>query len=113
MDVRTLVSSEADVADLALLFCFQHGFHPATCAHDSSRVGVSNDFVELQQIDMVGLQTAERFLELLSRGLFCPPINLGHEEGPFPVAVSQCLTHANFTLSAVVVPAVVEEVHPV
>src|SRR5712691_10675069 len=57
---------------------------------------------------MVGLQAAERFFQLLSRGLSGLAVNLGHEESLLPIAVPQRLTHADLTLATVVVPAVVE-----
>src|ERR1700756_2294666 len=66
--------------------------------------------MKLQQIDVVGLQAAYRLFNLLRRSFFGAPVDLCHQEGFRPIPVPQRLTHTNFTLSAVVIPAVVQKV---
>src|ERR1700682_6076878 len=105
-----LVASEANVADLAGFFRFEDGFHSALGGEDAFRVGHSNDFVELEKIDLVGLEAAQRFIELRGGELPGLTVDLGHEEGLLAVAVAQRLAHADFAVAAIVVPAVVEEV---
>src|SRR5579859_7357979 len=59
MDVGTLVPGEADVADLSALLGFQNSFHPASGGKYAVGIAVANHFVELQQVDVVGLQAAQ------------------------------------------------------
>jgi hypothetical protein len=56
VNVWTLVSSETDVANLSLLLCSQRRFHAASLAKDASGIALANHFMELQQVDVVGLQ---------------------------------------------------------
>src|SRR6266850_7324399 len=63
------VTGETNEADLAGFFRFEDAFHSATGSEDALRVGHSNDFVELEKIDVVGLEAAERFIELRGGGL--------------------------------------------
>jgi hypothetical protein len=65
--------------------------------------------VVLDQVDAVGLQTAERFVQL-SRGLALgAAVDLGHQEYPVPIAVLERLAHPELALALVVVPAIVHE----
>src|SRR6266403_1182737 len=105
-----LVTGETNEADLAGFLRFEDDFHAATGCEDALRVGHSNDFVELEKIDVVGLEAAERFIELRGGGLPGLAVDFGHEEGLLAIAVAQRLAHADFTVAVVVVPAVVEEV---
>src|SRR5258706_7557576 len=104
------VASETDVANFSGFFRFEDGFHPAAGSEDTPRVGHSNDFVELEKIDVIGLEAAERFIDLRGRGLPGLAVDLGHEEGFQAVAVAERLTHADLAVTAIVVPAVVEEI---
>ncbi len=54
-----LVAGETDVTDLAGFFRFEDGFHAATGSEDSLRVGHANDFVELEKVNVVGLEAVE------------------------------------------------------
>src|SRR5467141_1112485 len=65
VNVRTLVPGEADVADLTLLLALQHSFHPTTGSEDASGIVFANYLVKLQQVDVVGLQSAKRLIQLL------------------------------------------------
>src|SRR5213594_3218908 len=112
MNVRTFVACETDKADLPCLLCLKNGFHRSAFGKNAVRVGVANDFVELQKIDPVGLKAAQRIVDLTCRGGFGAPIDLGHEKRFLPIAVAQRVAHADLTLAAIVVPTVVEEIDP-
>ena len=59
MNVRTLVAREADVADLARLLSFENGLQCSVLAKNAVRIGVTDDFVELEEIDPVSLKAAQ------------------------------------------------------
>ncbi len=109
VNVGALVAGESDVADFALLLRFEHCFHAAAFGKDAIGIGVANDFMKLQKVNVIGLQTAQGFFQLLGGGLFRAAIDLCHEESFLPVTVAQRFAHADLTLAVVVVPAVVEE----
>src|SRR6266850_1329482 len=110
MHVRVFVAGETDVTDFAGFFRFENGFHSPGGGEDALRVGHANNLVELEKIDVVGLEAAERLVELHGGGFFRLAVDFGHEEGLLAVAVAQRLAHADFAGPVVVVPAVVEEV---
>src|SRR6266704_2959255 len=110
MDIRTLVAREADEADLARLSRLQDGLHPSAFGKNAVRVGVANHFVELEKIDPVSLKAAQRLVDLASGGGFGATVDLGHEKGFSEIPVAQRVAHADFTLAAIVVPAVVEKI---
>ena len=64
MDRRALVAGEADVADLALLARPQHGLQRAAWREHALGIVHADDLVELQQVDVIGLQALQRFLDL-------------------------------------------------
>src|SRR5712692_8514760 len=110
MDVWALVACEADVANLASLSRLQDGFHRAPFRKNAVGIGVANYFVELEEIDPVGLKAAQRLVDLACSGGFGTPVDLGHEKRFLTIAVAQRVTHADFTLATVVVPAVIEKI---
>src|SRR5467141_1426907 len=110
MDVRALVTREADETDSARLSRLQDGLHSSAFGKNAIRIGVANDFVELEQIDPVGLKAAQRLVDLTGSGSFSAPVNLGHQKRLLAIPVAQRVAHADFTLAAVVVPAVVEKI---
>ena len=59
VNLRALVSGETDVADFAFLFGFENRLHPALGGEDEFGIVVADHFVELQEIDGVGLQAAQ------------------------------------------------------
>ena len=109
MHERVFVAREANEADFARLLCGLCRFECA--AQRKHTVGVFHPqyFVELQQVEMIGLQSFEGLFNLLGGGGFGTPVNLGHQENFLPVAVLQCPAHALLADSVVVVPAVVHE----
>ena len=56
MDVRVFVSRKSDVADLARFFRFQQGGIRAFLIEDPIGVFVAQNFVVLDEVDVVGLQ---------------------------------------------------------
>jgi hypothetical protein len=69
--------------------------------------------VELHQVDAIGLQPAQRLVDLARRALLAAAVDLGHEKRFVAIAVAQRLSHADLARPAVVVPTVVEEVDAV
>src|SRR5882724_5582243 len=110
MNVGTFVAGEANVANLSRLLCFEHGFQRSAFSKNAVRIVVANYFVELQQIDAIGLKAAQRFADLARSHSFPAPVDLGHEKRFLPIAVAQRVAHAYFALAAIVVPAVVEKI---
>src|SRR5271154_2341000 len=110
MNVWTLVTREADKTNLACLFGFQYSLQRSACSKNAIRIGIANNFMELKQVNSIRLQPPQRFIELRYGGSFGSAIDLGHQKGLLAITIAQGLSHANFTLSAVVVPAVVEKV---
>src|SRR5438132_7291599 len=113
MDVRTLVAGESDVSNLASLLGLQGSFHAAAGAKDAVRISHANHFMKLPEVEVIGLQPLQRFIELLGGRLFGLAVNLGHKECFLPISVAQRLSHANLALTFVVIPTVIEEVDAV
>ena len=73
MDVRVLVAGEADVAHLAGLLGLDHRLHGAALGEDAVRILEADDLVELQQVDVVGLEPPQRFVDLLAAASLVRP----------------------------------------
>ena len=58
---------------------------------NSFRVVRADYFVELQQIEVVGLQAAKGFVNLFRGAVFGVAVNFGHQEGFLAVAISNAL----------------------
>src|ERR1700741_3373570 len=101
MNVRALVARETDKADFPGLLGFQDSFHPAAFRKDAIRVGVANHLVKLEEIDPVGLQSAQGLVELACSGGLGASVDFGHKESFLAIAVPQRVSHANFALAAV------------
>src|ERR1700752_1075664 len=110
MNVRTFVAGEPDKTHLARFLGFERGLHATAFSKDTVWIRISNDFVELQQVNSIGLQSSQRFVELDCCRGFGSAVDLGHQKGPLAVTVAKGFAHSNFALSAVVVPAVVEKI---
>jgi hypothetical protein len=79
---------------------------------DAVRIGEANDFVKLQEINVIGLQPAQRILELLLGRFSISAIDLGHEKYFLPIAIPQRFAHADLAHAVVIIPAVIHEVDP-
>jgi hypothetical protein len=102
------MAGEPDVADLALLLCSQYGFVRSAFCEVAVRVFEPDILMQLDQIDVVGLQALQRFINLLRR-LLCTTVVLRHQENLLAITIPQCLTHPPFAFSAVVIPAVIHK----
>src|ERR1700726_247482 len=111
MDFGALVTGESDIAYLAGLSRLEHRFNRAARSENQLGVGVANDFVKLNQIDSIGLEPAERVVQLLGGGRCVAPIKLGHQKYFLAVPVAQGFAHSDFADAAVVIPAVIEKVY--
>ena len=109
MDGGIFVAGEADVADLAGLSGCDCGFDGAAWGEDAVRIFEANDFMELDQVDHVGLEAAEGLFELLVVFDCGAAVHFGHEKDFLAVAVAQGLAHADLGNAIVIVPAVVHE----
>src|SRR5580692_9055713 len=110
MNVRALVPGKTNVTDFSLLPGSERRLHTAALSKNSRRISFANDFVKLQQIDVIGLQPPKRLFQLLLSRLSGLCIDLGHEKSLLTITIAQRFAHADFADSAVVVPAVVQEV---
>ena len=109
MDCGVLVAGEANVPDLAGFASGNRGFDCAADAEDAVGIFHPDDLMELHKVDHVCLQTAQRLFELLIIRVRGAAVHLGHEQDLLPVAVAECLAHANLGQAVAVIPAVVHE----
>ena len=67
---------------LPCFFGFERGFGGAVGSEDHFGIVVVDDFVDLPEIEMIGLQPAQRFFQLLHGDVFAAAVgaDLGHEE---------------------------------
>jgi len=101
---------EADVAELASFFRFQSRFEGPVGTENAVGVSGANDFMELEEVDRVRLQSAERFVNLPCSHILHLAVNLGHQENSLPVTIPQGLTHAHFAFAVVIVPTIIEKI---
>ena len=101
---------EADEPDLALRLGPVERFDDAAAREMHRRLVVERHFVDLPEIQMVGLQSAQRILELAHRDFGATSVraDLRHQKDLVAPA-DERLAHALFTQSRVVVPGVVHE----
>src|SRR5438128_2677365 len=110
MHTRIFMAGKADVANLAGLASLCESGVCSFIVKDAMRVFVPENFMMLDQVDTVHLQTLERFIQLPGRLLLRTPIDFRHDKRLIPVAITKCRTHANLTGAIVVIPTVVEKV---
>ena len=91
VNLRVLVAGEADVAELAGGFGGHGGVDGAVFGEDAVGVFKAEDLVELDEVNHVGVEAAERLFELLVVVLGGAGVELGHEEGFLTVAVLKAL----------------------
>src|SRR5438105_14828882 len=98
------MSGESDVAKLAgLAGRDQRGIGPFLIKN-TMRIFEAKNFMMLDKIDAVELQTFERFVELFSSLFLRTSINLGHDKRFFAIAIAHGLAHASFLGAVVVLP---------
>ena len=111
MNHGIFVSGEADVTDLARFFGIEHGLKVRCPLQRTGRDPQAGYFlVKLNQVDMAGLETLQRLVDLPGGGSLGPAIELSHEKGLLAIAVAESFSHADFALSVVVIPAIIEEI---
>ena len=105
------MAGKADEPNFALLFRFAQGLGRAICPDEQIRIVVERNAVNLPQIQMVGLQSVQRFLQHPHGERLIPPVcaDLGHQED-FAATGLDGGAHPVFGLAAMVFPAVVEEI---
>src|SRR5579863_8665339 len=113
MDAGTFVARESDVANLARFLGLKRRFHASAGGEDAFGIGHADDFVKLQEIDIICLESAQRFLNLPRGGFLVTGVDLRHQESSLAIAVEKCLAHAKLAVPLVVVPAVVEKVESI
>lgn len=59
------MARKADITNFSGSFGFQHCFCGSPVCEDAVRIFQSNNFVKLQEIDLIGLQPSQRFIDLL------------------------------------------------
>jgi len=80
---------KSDESQFAGLFCLQESLDSAVGPKDPIGIFESNNFVKLQQIDMVGFEAPQGLVDLFGGFLLGSPVDLGHEECPVAIAVLQ------------------------
>jgi len=103
-----LVAGEADVAGLALTLGLEHGVDGAVGAEDEVGVVVVVALVELEQVYVVGLETAEAFVDLLGGGDGVAGADFGGEED-LVAAAFESAADVGFADAVAVVPGGVDE----
>ncbi len=110
MDARIFVARETDEAHLARLLGFQRRLE-ASFVEDPIRIVVVHHLVELPQVEMVGPEPAQAFVQVLQRPFVVALAVLRHQEYLVAAAVhAQRLAHHLFGVAVVIIPSVVEEV---
>src|SRR5215203_2673917 len=77
------------------------------------RIFVAKNLMVLNQIDLIGLHSPERFLQLFGSLLLCATVDLCHQESSIAVSLAESLPHTNLTRPLVIVPTIVHEVDAV
>lgn len=111
VDGGVLVAGEADEAHFALLLRLEQGFGGAAGGEDELGVVEIDDLVDLPDIEVIGLQTAEGILEHAHGHGLAPAVgaDLGHEHGLVAPAFQRG-AEARLAFAVVIFPGVVEEI---
>src|ERR1700722_12048103 len=113
MHRRTLMARESDEANLAVFLGLNQRLRRAVRANKQIGIVFEGDAVDLPQIQMIGLESAQRFFEHPHRQRLIAPVraNLRHQENL--VALSfEARAHPDFAFPAMIFPAIVEEIDP-
>src|ERR1035437_228535 len=106
---RILVAGEADVSNLPRLFRIHQGFERPAGGEEAVGILHPDVLVKLNQVDMIRLQSPQRFIDLAGRGVLRPAIEFSHQKHFLPVPVTERKPHAPLAFPIVVIPAVVHE----
>src|SRR5208283_4858343 len=110
VDIGTLVAGESDVANLAGALRVERALEAAARSENLFGITDPYDFVELHQVDAIGLQPLQALIDLLRRAGPAVAVDFGHQEDLVAIAIAQCRPHPALALAGVIVPAVVHEV---
>src|SRR6266849_3793324 len=110
MHPRIFMAGESDVPQLAGLARRDQGGVGPVFVKDSMRIFETKNFMMLDKIDAIDLQTFQRFVELLSRFLFRPAVNLGHDKSLRSIAIAKGFAHASLAPAFVIVPTIIQKV---
>ncbi len=105
---RMLVAGEADVAGLALALGVEDGVDSTVGAEYQVGVVVVVALVELEQVDVIGLETVEAFVDLLGGGDGVAGTDFGGEED-LVAAAFESAADVGFADAVAVVPGGVDE----
>ena len=105
------MTGEADVAHLPLALRLVERVHDATFGEMPLGVVVVHALVYLPEIEIIGAQTLQRFLELTHRDFRVTSMraHLGHQKDHIAPVVDG-LPHTLFALAFVILPGVVKKV---
>ena len=109
MHRRILVPGEADVANLPRLFRIHQGFERPAGGEEAVGILHPDVLVKLNQVDVIRLQSSQRFIDLAGRGVLRPAIEFRHQEHFLPIPITERQPHAPLAFPIVVIPAVVHE----
>ncbi len=111
MDFGIFVAGESDEADFALLLGGEQGFGSAVRSEDQVGIVFVDHFVNLPEIEMIGLQAAKRFFQHAHGDFLIASVgaDLGHHESLIPLSF-QRFAEALFAEAVVIFPGVVEKV---
>src|ERR1022692_1300604 len=109
MHRRILVPGEADVSNFPRLFRIHQGFQRPAGSEEAVGIFHPDVLVKLNQVDVIRLQSPQRFIDLPGRGVLRPAIEFSHQEHFLSVPVTERKPHAPLAFPIVVIPAVVHE----
>src|ERR1700721_2843803 len=106
------MSSESEKPYFALPPGFEQSFRRAIGSKDQVRIVFVDHLVYLPHIEMIGLQTSQRFFKLAHGDILVASMrtHLGHHDGAVPLALERA-TQPFLAQTLMIFPRVVEEVH--
>src|SRR5271163_565495 len=110
MNLRTLMPGKANEANLTSFLGIEEGLQRTILREAGIWIRHADYFVNLHEIEMIDLQSLQGFIDLFGGSFAIASINFGHHKCLSTIAGFQCLTHALFTYTAVIIPAVVQKV---
>ena len=105
------VSGESDRPHFPLLLSLQQRLSRAARGEDQVRISFVNHFVDLPDVQVIGLQSPQRFFQLLHGHIFAASVSadFGHDHGLVALPFQRGAQHF-FAVTVVIVPGIVEEV---
>jgi hypothetical protein len=100
---------KADKPDFPGLLRGHHGLKGTIPREETIWIFHADVFVALDQVDMIGLEPPQGFIDLLRRCFPGAAIEFCHEKHLLAVSVAKSYAHAPLALAFVVVPAIVHE----